>query len=132
MTSVESLVQTVSRLEQTMASVLTAVNTLSDRQILTGDEITQLRMDFDSLHDAIPVNANVFLKPSELADLLKVSTSTVTKYRNEGRFKKSSIKEVVRGKRTDFYYHRINAVKDLSSIKPILINSGKKILDQFQ
>ena len=132
MTSVESLVQTVSRLEQTMTSVLTAVNTLSDRQILTGDEIKQLRMDFDSLHDAIPVNANVFLKPSELADLLKVSTSTVTKYRNEGRFKKASIKEVVRGKRTDFYYHRINAVKDLSSIKPILINSGKKILDQFQ
>ena len=132
MTSVESLVQTVSRLEQTMSSVLKAVNTLGDRQILTGDEVKQLRMDFDSLHDAIPVNANVFLKPSELADLLKVSTSTVTKYRNEGRFKKSSIKEVVRGKRTDFYYHRINAVKDLSSIKPILINSGKKILDQFQ
>ena len=131
MTSVESLVQTVSRLEQTMSSVLKAVNTLGDRQILTGDEVKQLRMDFDSLHDAIPVNANVWLKPSERSALLKISNSTVTKYRVEGLFKKTSVKEVVRGKRTDFYYHRINAVKDISTKRPIQINTNKRILDRF-
>ena len=79
----------------------------------------------------IPVNANVWLKPSELAALLKISNSTVTKYRNEGLFKKTSIKEITRGKRTDFYYHRINAIKDVSTIKPIQINTNKNILDRF-
>ena len=76
-------------------------------------------------------NENVWVKPSELADILKISTSTVTKYRNQGLFNKTSTKKIVRGKRTDFFYHRINAVKDISIIKPIQIenitekNTGK-------
>ncbi len=123
---------TISNLERNMATVLKAVQNLTDSQNISQDELKQLRVDFDSLHDAIPVNPNVWLKPSELGDMLKISTSTVTKYRNQGLFKKTSIKEVVRGKRTDFYYHRINAVKDISVIKPIQINTGKKnILDRF-
>ena len=87
-------------------------------------------MDFDLAREGNPFNVNVWLKPSELAAILKVSNSTVTKWRNEGLFKKSSVKEVVRGKRTDFYYHRINAVKDASKIKPIQIASNK-ILNSF-
>ena len=109
------------------------INNLSekfDRLMHLPDQVDQLRVDFDSLHDAIPVNANVWLKPSELAALLKISNSTVTKYRNEGHFKKSSIKEVFRGKRTDFYYHRINALKDVSKIKPIQI-ANNKVLNSF-
>ena len=94
------------------------------------DEISQLRVDFDLAQEQNPFNVNVWLKPSELAALLKISTSTVTKYRNEGCFKKTSVKEVVRGKRTDFYYHRINAVKDVSKIKPIQI-AGRKIINSF-
>tara|TARA_Y100000589_G_scaffold123568_1_gene117964 strand:+ start:513 stop:896 length:384 start_codon:yes stop_codon:yes gene_type:complete len=94
------------------------------------DEISQLRIDFDLSQEQNPFNVNVWLKPSELAALLKISNSTVTKHRNEGLFKKSSVKEVVRGKRTDFYYHRINAVRDYSKIKPIQI-AGRKILDKF-
>ena len=94
------------------------------------DEISQLRIDFDLSQEQNPFNVNVWLKPSELAALLKISNSTVTKHRNEGLFKKSSVKEVVRGKRTDFYYHRINAVRDYSKIKPIQI-SGRKILGKF-
>jgi len=113
-----------------MAAVLQAVHSLTDSQNISQDEIKQLRVDFDLLHDAIPVNPNVWLKPSELGDMLKISTSTVTKYRNQGLFKKTSIKEVVRGKRTDFYYHRINAIKDISKIKPIQIAS-KKVLNSF-
>ena len=76
-------------------------------------------------------NENVWVKPSELADILKISTSTVTKYRNQDLFKETSTKKIVRGKRTDFFYHRINAVKDISIIKPIQIenitekNTGK-------
>ena len=121
---------TISNLERNVAAILKAVETLTESHNLSKDEINQLRVDFDLAQEQNPFNVNVWLKPSELAGLLKVSTSTVTKYRNEGRFKKSSVKEVDRGKRTDFYYHRINAIKDVSKIKPIHI-AGKKILDRF-
>ena len=96
----------------------------------TKETVDQLRMDFDLAREGNPFNVNVWLKPSELAAILKISNSTVTKWRNEGLFKKSSVKEVVRGKRTDFYYHRINAVKDVSKIKPIQI-ANKKVLNSF-
>ena len=94
------------------------------------ETVDQLRIDFDLAQKQNPFNVNVWLKPSELAAILKISNSTVTKWRNEGLFKKSSVKEVVRGKRTDFFYHRINAVKDASKIKPIQIASNK-ILNSF-
>ena len=97
---------------------------------ITKETVDQLRMDFDLAREGNPFNVNVWLKPSELGAILKVSNSTVTKWRNEGYFKKSSVKIVVRGKRTDFYYHRINAVKDLSKIKPIQIAS-KKIINSY-
>ena len=106
------------------------VEELLDSFSLTKETVDQLRMDFDLAREGNPFNVNVWLKPSELAAILKVSNSTVTKWRNEGLFKKSSVKEVVRGKRTDFYYHRINAVKDVSKIKPIQIASNK-ILNSF-
>ena len=107
-----------------------SVTELLDSFRLTKETVDQLRMDFDLAREGNPFNVNVWLKPSELGAILKISNSTVTKYRNEGHFKKSSIKEVVRGKRTDFYYHRINAVKDASKIKPIQIASNK-ILNSF-
>ena len=97
---------------------------------ITKETVDQLRMDFDLAREGNPFNVNVWLKPSELGAILKVSNSTVTKWRNEGLFKKSSVKIVVRGKRTDFYYHRINAVKDVSKIKPIQI-ANKKVLNSF-
>ena len=125
-----SLEFTISNLQKDVAAVLQAVNTLTDSHNISKDELKQLRVDFDIAQEQNPFNVNVWLKPSELAALLKISTSTVTKYRNEGRFKKTSVKEVVRGKRTDFYYHRINAVKDASKIKPIQI-AKKNILDRF-
>ena len=106
------------------------VEKLLDSFSVTKETVDQLRMDFDLAREGNPFNVNVWLKPSELGAILKVSNSTVTKWRNEGLFKKSSVKEVVRGKRTDFYYHRINAVKDASKIKPIQIASNK-ILNSF-
>ena len=121
---------TISNLERNVAAILKAVETLTDSHNISKDELKQLRVDFDLAQEQNPFNVNVWLKPSELAAILKVSNSTVTKWRNEGLFKKTSVKEVVRGKRTDFYYHRINAVKDVSKIKPIHI-AGKKILDRF-
>ena len=125
-----SLEFTISNLQRDVAAVLQAVNTLTDSHNISKDELKQLRVDFDIAQEQNPFNVNVWLKPSELAALLKVSNSTVTKWRNEGLFKKTSVKEVVRGKRTDFYYHRINAVKDVSKIKPIQI-SNKKIINSF-
>ena len=107
-----------------------SVTELLDSFRLTKETVDQLRMDFELAREGNPFNVNIWLKPSELAAILKVSNSTVTKWRNEGLFKKTSVKEVVRGKRTDFYYHRINAVKDVSKIKPIQI-SNKKIFNSF-
>ena len=95
----------------------------------TKETVDQLRMDFDLAREGNPFNVNVWLKPSELAAILKVSNSTVTKWRNEGLFKKTSVKKMTRGKRTDFYYHRINAIKDVSLIKPIQILTNKKTLN---
>ncbi len=125
-----SLEFTISNLQKDVAAVLQAVNTLTDSHNISKDELKQLRVDFDIAQEQNPFNVNVWLKPSELGDILKVSNSTVTKWRNEGVFKKTSVKEVVRGKRTDFYYHRINAVKDVSKIKPIQI-ANKKVLNSF-
>ena len=120
----------ISNLERNVAAILKAVETLTDSHNISKDELKQLRVDFDLAQEQNPFNVNVWLKPSELAGLLKVSSSTVTKYRNEGHFKKTSMKEVITGKRTDFYYHRINAVKDISKIRPIQI-AGKKIINSF-
>ena len=93
------------------------------------ETVDQLRIDFDLAQKQNPFNVNVWLKPSELAAILKISNSTVTKWRNEGLFKKTSVKKMTRGKRTDFYYHRINAIKDVSLIKPIQIGTNKKTLN---
>ena len=105
------------------------VEKLSNSFDLTRDEVSQLRIDFDLAQEQNPFNVNVWLKPSELAAILKISNSTVTKWRNEGLFKKTSVKKMTRGKRTDFYYHRINAIKDVSLIKPIQILTNKKTLN---
>ena len=93
------------------------------------ETVDQLRIDFDLAQKQNPFNVNVWLKTSELAAILKISNSTVTKWRNEGLFKKTSVKKMTRGKRTDFYYHRINAIKDVSLIKPIQILTNKKTLN---
>jgi|TARA_R100001086_G_scaffold6868_1_gene4135 DNA-binding transcriptional regulator YiaG len=95
------------------------------------ETVDQLRIDFDLAQEQNPFNVNVWLKPSELAAILKISNSTVTKWRNEGLFKKTSVKKMARGKRTDFYYHRINAIKDVSLIKPIQILTNKKTLNHY-
>ena len=107
------------------------VEKLLDSFSVTKETVDQLRMDFDLAREGNPFNVNVWLKPSELAAILKVSNSTVTKWRNEGLFKKTSVKKMVRGKRTDFYYHRINAIKDISFIKPIQISTNKKTLNHY-
>ena len=99
------------------------VQQLNKSFFLIKETVDQLRIDFDLAQEQNPFNINVWLKPSELAAILKISTSTVTKYRNEGLLKKNSVKKMVRGKRTDFYYHRINAIKDISLIKPIQIST---------
>ena len=49
----------------------------------TKETVDQLRMDFDLAREGNPFNVNVWLKPSELAAILKISNSTVTKWRNE-------------------------------------------------
>ena len=55
------------------------------------EPVDQLRIDFDLAQKQNPFNVNVWLKPSELAAILKISNSTVTKWRNEGLFKQTSV-----------------------------------------
>ena len=47
---------TISNLERDVAAILKAVNSLKDSHNISKDELKQLRVDFDSLHDAIPSN----------------------------------------------------------------------------
>ena len=63
-----------------------SVTELLDSFRLTKETVDQLRMDFDLAREGNPFNVNIWLKPSELAVILKVSNSTVTKWRNEGLF----------------------------------------------
>ena len=64
------------------------------------------------------------LDAKELGKLVGLSSSSVSKYRHAGLFGKLSVKEVKRGNRVDYYYHRQNALKDLQSKKPVHIRSN--------
>ena len=53
---------TISNLEKNVTTILKAFNTLTDSHNISKDELKQLRVDFDSLQDAITANPNVWLK----------------------------------------------------------------------
>ena len=85
------------------------------------NEHDQLRADLLWYMENANQIANLYLKPSVLAKLLGVSTKTIAKYRYEGVFRKESIRVVKRNQRTDYFYHRINAIEDLKTKMPVHI-----------
>ena len=94
---------------------------LSSNQSRLGLEIDQLRADFLWYMENANQIANLYLKPNVIAKLLGVSTKTIAKYRYEGVFRKESIRAVKRNQRTDYFYHRINAIEDLKKVMPVHI-----------
>ena len=84
-------------------------------QTLTA-EVRQMRHDLNLLIEKSPESVNPWIPPRELARLLGVCTQTISGYRNEGRFRSSSIRAVKRGQRTDWEYHRQDAVEDVRGL----------------
>ena len=103
---------------------------LKEVRILSG-HVQTLQFNFERLADnqdlmmeANPSAPNLWLTPSQLGQLAGLSSSTISKYRKRGIFKKFSVKEVEKGQYVYYYYHRQNALKDLQKIKPVHIRSN--------
>ena len=79
-------------------------------------EIRQLRHDINQLIDKTPQTATPWIPPRELARLLGIQSKTVAAYRNDGRFRSSSIRAIKRGQRTDWEYHRKDAIDDVMEV----------------
>ena len=79
-------------------------------------EIRQLRHDINLLIDKSPQTATPWIPPRELARLLGIKSKTIAAYRNDGRFRSSSIRAIKRGQRTDWEYHRKDAIDDVTGV----------------
>ena len=88
-------------------------------------ELEQTRHDVNYLIENSIDTPNIYLKPNDLAKLVGCSHSTIKRYRNDGTIKDSSIRKIKREKRTDYYYHRFAAIKDIQSVRPLQIKNKK-------
>ena len=79
-------------------------------------EVRQMRHDLNLLIEKSPESVSPWIPPRELARLLGVSSQTITAYRNDGRFRSSSTRAIKRGQRTDWEYHRHDAVEDVRGL----------------
>ena len=79
-------------------------------------EVRQMRHDINLLIEKSPDSISTWIPPRELARLLGVSSQTITAYRNDGRFRSNSTRAIKRGQRTDWEYHRQDAVEDVRGL----------------
>ena len=79
-------------------------------------EVRQMRHDLNLLIEKSPESVSPWIPPRELARLLGVSSQTITAYRNDGRFRSSSTRAIKRGQRTDWEYHRQDAIADVRGL----------------
>ena len=79
-------------------------------------EVRQMRHDLNLLIEKSPESISPWIPPRELARLLGVSSQTITAYRNDGRFRSSSTRAIKRGQRTDWEYHRQDAIADVRGL----------------
>ena len=84
-------------------------------QTLTA-EVRQMRHDLNLLIEKSPESVSPWIPPRELARLLGVSSQTITAYRNDGWFRSSSTRAIKRGQRTDWEYHRQDAIADVRGL----------------
>ena len=115
---------TLKNLEDAVASLLSEIRELSTNQNVNNQRTERLEATLDLILEGHPSAPNLWLTPKELGKLVGLSSSSVSKYRHAGLFGKLSVKEVKRGNRVDYYYHRQNALKDLQSKKPVHIRSN--------
>ena len=115
---------TLKNLEDAVASLLSEIRELSNNQNVNNQRTERLEATLDLILEGHPSAPNLWLTPKELGKLVGLSSSSVSKYRHAGLFGKLSVKEVKRGNRVDYYYHRQNALKDLQSKKPVHIRSN--------
>ena len=101
------------------------IATLSSTVTRLAQELEQTRHDVNYLIENSVDTPNINLKPTDLAKLVGCSHSTIKRYRNDGTIKDSSIKKVKREKRTDYYYHRLAAIKDIEKVRPLKIKTKK-------
>jgi len=86
---------------------------MSDPSIETlAAEIRQMRHDINQLIKKTPDSVSQWMPPRELARLLGVSSQTISAWRKEGRFRSTSMRPVQRRQRTDWEFHRNDAVDD--------------------
>ena len=104
--------------------LLREVRTLSSCIQTLQNNFERLADNQDLMMEANPSAPNLWLTPKQLGQLVCLSSSTISKYRKRGIFKKFSIKDVEKGQYVYYYYHRQNALKDLQKIKPVHIRSN--------
>ena len=104
--------------------LLREVRTLSSCIQTLQNNFERLADNQDLMMEANPSAPNLWLTPKQLGQLVGLSSSTISKYRKRGIFKKFSVKEVEKGQYVYYYYHRQNALKDLQVIKPVHIRSN--------
>jgi hypothetical protein len=104
--------------------LLREVRTLSSCIQTLQNNFERLADNQDLMMEANPSAPNLWLTPKQLGQLVGLSSSTISKYRKRGIFKKFSIKDVEKGQYVYYYYHRQNALKDLQKIKPVHIRSN--------
>ena len=79
-------------------------------------EVRQMRHDINLLIEKSPESVTPWITPREMARLLSVSSQTITAYRLDGRFRSSSTHAIKRGQRTDWEYHRQDAIADVRGL----------------
>ena len=72
-------------------------------------ELQQLRADVAELKERVPDTRRVWLEPGEFAALVNRSTKTISNWRNEGKFRDTSIRPYGKG----WLFHREHALADL-------------------
>ena len=97
---------TLKNLEDAVASLLSEIRELSTNQNVNNQRTERLEATLDLILEGHPSAPNLWLTPKELGKLVGLSSSSVSKYRHAGLFGKLSVKEVKRGNRVDYYYHR--------------------------
>lgn len=76
-------------------------------------ELRALRQEVKRLGQALPTADSTWLTPSEMAELVGVTTRTLQNYVTLGRLTKASYRMEPRGKGFRYSYHRELALRDL-------------------
>ena len=72
-------------------------------------ELQQLRADVAELTKRVPDTRRVWLEPGEFAALVNRSTKTISNWRQEGKFRDTSIRRYGKG----WLFHREEALADV-------------------